>query len=310
MPKISVVVPCYNESESLPLFYKEICTIANTMHLVEFEFLFIDDGSEDDTLEKLELLSQQDSRVKYISFSRNFGKEAGIYAGLKNSTGEYVVLMDADLQHPPSLLPEMYKAVTEEGFDCAGARRISRKGEGVFRSFFSRLFYKIINKISATEMESGVTDFRMMNRIMVDAVIEMSEYNRFTKGLFSWVGFQTKWFPYENVERAAGTTTWSFWSLLKYSLEGIVNFSTAPLAVASFFGIVFCVLAFLMVVVIVVKTIIWGDPVAGFPTLICVIFLLGGIQLLSLGVIGQYLSKIFLEVKHRPIYIVRKDNMK
>ncbi|MEG1926103.1 MAG: glycosyltransferase family 2 protein, partial [Ruthenibacterium sp.] len=262
MNKISVVVPCYNEEKSLVIFYPQICAIAKQMDKQSFEFLFIDDGSTDKTLQVLENIASQDERVKYISFSRNFGKEAGIYAGLKNSTGDYTVLMDADLQHPPEFLPLMYQAVTQEGFDCAGARRINREGEPPLRSFFSRMFYRLINRISDTAIESGVTDFRMMSRTMVDAVLSMSEYNRFTKGLFSWVGFKTKWIPYQNVERVAGTTTWSFWGLVKYSLQGILNFSTVPLAAASMLGGIFCAFSFISIAAIVIKTFIWGDPVA------------------------------------------------
>lgn len=304
--KISVIVPCYNEEESLPLFYKAIVGIAKEMEAVDFEFLFVNDGSRDRTLEILKELHKEDARVRFCSFSRNFGKEPGIYAGLQYAKGDYVVLLDADLQHPPEYIPKMYQLITEEGYDSVAMKRVNRKGEKKIRSFFSGAFYKVINKISQTNIDEGATDYRMMTRQMVDAVLSMKEYHRFTKGIFSWVGFHTKWLEYENVERLAGETKWSFWGLVKYSIEGITAFSTTPLALASVMGIVFCVFAFITGIFVVIKTLIWGDPVAGFPTLICVILLIGGIQLLVIGIQGQYLAKSYLEIKNRPIFLIKE----
>ena len=310
MKKLSIIVPCYNEEEVLPLFYAEITRVMDEMKRtyaeLTFELLFIDDGSRDKTLTQLRELATKDQRVRYISFSRNFGKEAGMFAGLENATGDFVVVMDADLQHPPSFLPEMYSYVRDGEYDCATTRRVSRKGESKVRSWFARKFYRIMNKISQTEIVDGAQDFRFMSRQMVDAILSMREYNRFSKGIFSWVGFKTKYIEYENVERAAGTTAWSFWSLFRYSLEGIFAFSTAPLAIASVLGLVSCVIAFLMMIWIIVKTLAFGEAVAGFPSIICAIFLLGGLQLFCIGVLGQYLSKTYLETKQRPIYIVRE----
>lgn len=310
MKLVSIVVPCYNEQEVLPLFYDEITKVTDNMSVqypeLEFEYLFINDGSKDKTLEILRSLADKDKRVRYVSFSRNFGKESGMYAGLQNSKGDYVVVMDADLQHPPAFLPEMYSYVRDGEYDCATTRRVSRKGESKVRSWFARKFYSIMNKISQTEIVDGAQDFRFMTRQMVDAILSMSEYNRFSKGIFSWVGFHTRYIEYENVERAAGTTTWSFWGLFKYSLEGIMAFSTAPLAISSLLGIISCAIAFILMIVTIIKTIAFGDPVAGFPTTICVLFLLGGLQLFSTGILGQYLSKTYLESKHRPIYIMKE----
>lgn len=310
MKKLSIIVPCYNEEEVLPLFYAEITRVMDEMKRayaeLTFELLFIDDGSRDKTLTQLRELATKDQRVRYISFSRNFGKEAGMFAGLENATGDFVVVMDADLQHPPSFLPEMYSYVRDGEYDCATTRRVSRKGESKVRSWFARKFYRIMNKISQTEIVDGAQDFRFMSRQMVDAILSMREYNRFSKGIFSWVGFKTKYIEYENVERAAGTTAWSFWSLFRYSLEGIFAFSTAPLAIASVLGLVSCVIAFLMMIWIIIKTLAFGEAVAGFPSIMCAIFLLGGLQLFCIGVLGQYLSKTYLETKQRPIYIVRE----
>lgn len=310
MKKLSIIVPCYNEEEVLPLFYAEITRVMDEMKRtyaeLTFELLFIDDGSRDKTLTQLRELATKDQRVRYISFSRNFGKEAGMFAGLENAAGDFVVVMDADLQHPPSFLPEMYSYVRDGEYDCATTRRVSRKGESKVRSWFARKFYRIMNKISQTEIVDGAQDFRFMSRQMVDAILSMREYNRFSKGIFSWVGFKTKYIEYENVERAAGTTAWSFWSLFRYSLEGIFAFSTAPLAIASVLGLVSCVIAFLMMIWIIVKTLAFGEAVAGFPSIMCAIFLLGGLQLFCIGVLGQYLSKTYLETKQRPIYIVRE----
>ena len=306
MPEISIVVPCYNEEASLPLFYREITRVAAEMDYADFEFVFIDDGSEDNTLPTLRRLAAADRRVRFVSFSRNFGKEAGMLAGLEAATGDYVALMDADLQDPPALLPELYKAVTEEGYDCAATRRTTREGEPPIRSFCARLFYKIINKISDADIVDGARDYRLMRRSMVDAILSLREYNRFSKGIFGWVGFKTKWVPYVNVERVAGETKWSFRKLFRYSLEGIVAFSTVPLALASVLGVLVCLAAFVFVVVVLVKTLAFGDPVGGWPSMMCVILFLGGVQLLCIGILGQYLSKTYLETKRRPVYLVRE----
>ena len=306
---LSIVVPCYNEQEALPYFYKEICRVAEEMkssHGADFEFIFVDDGSKDKTLSIARELHKQDERVRYISFSRNFGKEAGILAGLKAAKGDYVAMMDADLQDPPALLPQMLDALLEEDYDCAATRRTNRKGEPPIRSFFARMFYKIINRLSDADIVDGARDYRLMRRRMVDAILALPEYNRFSKGIFGWVGFKTKWLEYVNVERVAGETKWSFWKLFLYSLEGIVAFTTAPLALASLVGIIFCVLAFVMIVFIIVRTLLFGDPTSGWPSLVCIIFLCSGVQLFCMGVLGQYLAKTYMEVKHRPVYIVRE----
>ena len=307
---ISIVVPCYNEEEVLPLFYAEItkvmAQIKEKHRDTEFELLFINDGSKDGTLREFRKLAAMDERVRYISFSRNFGKEAGMYAGLQNSKGDYVVVMDADLQQPPAFIPQMYEYVLSGEYDCATTRRVSREGESKIRSWFSRQFYKIMNKISQTEIVDGAQDFRFMTRQMVDAILSMKEYNRFSKGIFSWVGFRTKYMPYENVERAAGTTAWSFKSLFKYSLEGIFAFSTAPLAISSLLGIVSCILAFIMIIFVVIKWLVWGDPVQGYATTICVLLMMGGLQLFCIGILGQYLSKTYLETKNRPVYLIHE----
>ncbi len=309
MEKISVIVPCFNEEESLPFFYEEMNRISKEMSEVSFEYLFVDDGSKDQTLSILKEYASNDERIKYISFSRNFGKEAAIYAGLKNSCGEYVVIMDADLQDPPSLLPEMYQAVSKEGYDSAATRRVSRKGEPPVRSFFARLFYKIMNRISDADIMDGARDYRLMNRKMVDAILSMCEYNRFSKGIFGWIGFDTKWIEYENVERVAGETKWSFWKLFKYSIEGITAFSVEPLQIASVFGVFFSFIALIMILVIIVRTLVFGDPTSGWPSLVCIIMLIGGIQLLCIGILGQYLAKTYLETKNRPIYISKETNI-
>ena len=311
MGKISCIIPCYNEEEALPYFLREIRKVADQMSATKplsFEFLFVNDGSKDRTLEILREAAAQDQRVRYISFSRNFGKEAAMYAGFQNCIGDYVVIMDADLQHPPAMLEEMYHALTEEDYDIAAARRVDRKGEPAIRSFFARCFYKIINKISKAEFVDGASDFRMLNRKAINALLELREYNRFSKGIFGWIGFKTKWIPYENVERIAGETTWSFWKLLLYSLEGFVAFSTTALSIASVIGILCCLIAVVWMIWIIIKTVVWGETVAGFPTLACLILLIGGSIQLSLGIIGQYLAKTYLETKHRPIYIVAETN--
>lgn len=307
--KISVIVPCYNEQESVGLFYQEMTRVAEGMDN-EFEFIFVNDGSKDKTLEILKELAQQDDRVKYVSFSRNFGKEAAIYAGFSNAVGDYVVMMDADLQDPPSLLPEMLRAIKEEGYDSVATRRVTRKGEPPIRSFFARRFYKLINKISDVDIVDGARDYRLMTKDMKDAIISMPEYNRFSKGIFGWIGFNTKWLEYENVERVAGETKWNFWKLFKYSLEGIIAFSTAPLVLASLFGILFSLVAAALIIFIIVKTLAFGDPVSGWPSTACIMFFIGGIQLLCLGIMGQYLSKTYLETKQRPKYIIKDTNIK
>lgn len=308
MKKISIIIPCYNEEEMLFHFYKEITSVAKDMYPVDFEFIFIDDGSTDNTLNIIIDLKKKDKQIKYISFSRNFGKEAAIYAGLKKSTGDYVALMDADLQDPPTLLIEMYHFVTYEGYDSVATRRTNRKGEARIRSIFANLFYWIMQQISDSEIINGARDYRLMSRQMVNAILELSEYNRFSKGIFGWIGFKTKWIDYENMERIAGHTKWSFWKLFQYSIEGILAFSTKPLAISSLCGILFFFISIIMIFIIIVRTLVWGDPVAGFPTLICAIFFLGGIQLFCIGTLGQYLSKTYLETKKRPIYIIKIED--
>ena len=310
MKKIGIIVPCYNEQEAIPYFYDEVNKISNNMkENAEFEFLFINDGSKDNTLNVIRDLSKKDSRVKYISFSRNFGKEAAMYAGLKEISGDYIAIMDADLQDPPSLLPEMFETLEQGEYDCVATRRVTRKGESKIRSFFARLFYKIMNMISNTEVVDGARDFRLMSRQMVNAILEIGEYNRFSKGIFGFVGFNTKWLEYENIERVAGKTKWSFWKLLLYAIDGFTAFSTKPLNISTFIGIIFCLISFVMVVVIICKTLILGDPVGGWPSLACMILFVGGIQLFCTGISGQYLSKAYLEVKNRPIYIVKETNL-
>lgn len=308
MEKISIIVPCYNEEEALPIFYKEVNKVSETMD-EEFEFIFVNDGSSDKTLDVIKNLAKVDTRCKYINFSRNFGKEAAMYAGLELSTGDYVTLMDADLQDPPKLLPKMLKLIKEEGYDSVGTRRVTRKGEPPIRSFFARMFYKIINKMSKVEMVDGARDYRLMTRQMTDAIINLKEYNRYSKGLFSFVGFNTKWLEYENVQRVAGETKWSFWKLFLYAIDGIVAFTTAPLTIAAIMGLIFCLIAFIMIIVIIIKTLAFGDPTSGWPSLACIIFLVSGVQLFALGIIGQYLSKTYLETKKRPIYIIKETNI-
>lgn len=310
---ISCVIPCYNEEASLPYFYEEITRVSDDMQLegaLDFEFIFVNDGSKDNTLNILKEFAEKDERIKYISFSRNFGKEAAIYAGLQKSTGDYVATMDADMQDPPSLLLEMYRILQSEDYDNVATRRTSRDGEPPIRSFFARMFYKIINKISNADIVDGARDFRLMKRAMVDAIVEMGEYNRFSKGIYGWVGFKTKWLPYENIERVAGETKWSFWKLFIYSIEGIVAFSTVPLSIASVAGILMCVAAFVAIAFVIGRTLLFGDPVQGWPSLVCVITLIGGIQLFCMGIMGQYLAKTYLETKHRPIYIVADTNIR
>ena len=307
MDKISVIVSCYNEEESLPLFYKEMERVRKEdFQDVEFEYIFVNDGSKDNTLKEIKNLRENDSKVRYISFSRNFGKEAAMFAGLEAAEGDYVTLMDADLQDPPSLLRQMYDYIKNDGYDCIGTRRVTRKGEPPIRSFFARIFYKLINKMSKIEMVDGARDYRLMTRQMVDAILQLKEYNRYSKGLFSFVGFNTKWIEYENIERVAGETKWSFWKLFKYAIEGITAFSTTPLIISSVIGLLFCLISFLLIIFIIIRTLIYGDPTSGWPSMVCIIFFVSGVQLFSLGIIGQYLSKTYLEVKHRPIYIVKE----
>ena len=308
MEKISVVVSCYNEEKALPLFYEEMERVRKKDFegIVEFEYIFVNDGSKDNTLKIIKELNQKDPKVRYISFSRNFGKEAAMYAGLEAAEGDYVTLMDADLQDPPALLKQMYDAIKNEGYDSVGTRRVTRKGEPPIRSFFARMFYKIINKMSNIEMVDGARDYRLMKRQVVDSIISLKEYNRYSKGLFSFVGFDTKWIEYENVERVAGETKWSFWKLFKYALEGITAFSTTPLIFSSIVGLIFCLVAFIAIIFIIVKTLVYGDPTAGWPSMACIVVFVSGIQLFTIGIIGQYLSKTYLEVKKRPIYIIKE----
>lgn len=314
MDKISVVVPCWNEEEALPIYYREMSRVMENMNrgtdqeTVDFELIFVDDGSTDGTYRIMKELNQRDARCRYLSFSRNFGKEAAIYAGLKAAEGDYVAVMDVDLQDPPRLLPDMYRILKEEAYDSVATKRSTRTGEPRIRSFLSESFYKFVNRISKTEIVNGARDYRLMNRKMVDAVLDMSEYNRFSKGIFGWVGFRTKWLEFENVERSAGETKWSLKKLFCYSMEGITGFSVAPLSLASIIGVLFCGLSFLMILVIIVRTLAWGDPVSGWPSLACIIFMVSGVQLLCTGIVGQYLSKTYLETKHRPIFILKDSS--
>ncbi|MDY4997218.1 MAG: glycosyltransferase family 2 protein [Bacilli bacterium] len=305
---LSIIVPCYNEELALPFFYQEIDKVSKELKELNFELIFINDGSKDKTLEVLKEYHQKDKRVKYISFSRNFGKEAAMYAGLEHAKGDYVTIMDADLQDPPSLLKEMYRLAEEEGYECIGTRRVTRKGEPPIRSFCARMFYKIINRLSKVEMVDGARDYRFMSRKMVNAILELKEYNRYSKGLFSFVGFKTKWLEYENINRVAGETTWSFWKLFVYALDGITAFSTVPLVLSAVLGFIFCLISFIMIIAIVIKTLVYGDPVNGWPSMVCIIFLCSGVQLFCMGIIGQYLSKTYLETKKRPIYIVGESS--
>lgn len=305
MYKLSIIVPCYNEEETVEIFYQETQKVIKQLQC-DYEFLFVNDGSKDQTLQKLRRLAENDSKVRYLSFSRNFGKESALFAGLKAATGDLITVMDADLQDPPELLPEMVKAIFDEGYDCVGTRRTTRDGEPVIRSFFARMFYRIVNRIGEVEMVDGARDFRLMTRQMVDSILELSEYNRFSKGLFSWVGYKTKYLTFENRERVAGQTSWSFWSLFKYSIDGIINFSEAPLNIASFIGAISCVGAVIAMIVVIIKTLIFKDPTTGWPSLVSIILFMGGLQLLCLGIIGKYIAKIFLETKKRPHYIVKE----
>lgn len=308
MGLLSVIVPCYNEEENVADFYHEL--LKNETFFqgkgIGLEIFYIDDGSKDKTVEEVKKLRTMDERVHLVSFSRNFGKEAAIYAGLQKANGDYVVLMDADLQDPPSLLPEMYSYI-EQGYDSVATRRVSRKGEPKIRSFFARIFYRLMNKISRTDIVDGARDYRLMTRQVVDAILAMTEYNRFTKGIFGWVGYETKWLEFENVERKKGETKWSFWKLFLYSIEGITAFSTAPLAIASIMGVLFCFVAFLLIIVTIIRKLLFGDPTSGWPSLVCIISLVGGVQLFCLGILGQYLSKTYMEVKKRPVYLIKEE---
>lgn len=310
---LSLVVPCFNEEDSLPFFYEETQKISRKLKEeldVDIEYIFIDDGSNDATLEVLRNLHHKNHNVHYISFSRNFGKEPALYAGLKASRGDYVATLDADLQDPPSLLPEMLSFLTDNAeYDCVATRRNTRKGEPLVRSFFARMFYRVINHVSDTEIIDGARDYRCMSRKFVDAILSLSEVNRFSKGIFSWVGFKTHWISYENVERVAGKTKWNFWKLFRYSIEGIVGFSTVPLVLSSFLGILCCALAFIGIIFVAIRALLFGDPVAGWPSMICITLFIGGLQLFCLGILGEYLAKTYLETKSRPIYITRETDV-
>ena len=307
MKKVSIVVPCYNEEESLPLFYEEMRKVTRNMESkATFEFVFVNDGSADKTLDILRKFARMDERVRYISFSRNFGKEAAIFAGLEASCGDYVTTMDADLQDPPSLLDEMFDTLESGEYDCCATKSTNRKGYSFLRKVFTKWFYKIIGKMSKTEMVPGARDFRLMTRQMVNAILSMKEYNRYSKGIFSFVGFNTKWIEFNIEDRQAGKSKFNFWKLFTYAIEGIVAFSTAPLIFAALVGVIFCLIALVLIVVIVIKTLVWGDPVSGWPSMACIMFLVGGLQLLCTGIIGEYLAKTYLETKNRPIYIVKE----
>ena len=312
MDFLSIIVPCFNEEEAIPIFYREVLkTLKKLENSLSFELIFIDDGSEDKTLDKLRELNKKDNRVKFVSFSRNFGKEAALYAGISKSKGNFVAVMDVDLQDPPELILDMYNELSKSDtmYDCVATKRVSRTGESKLRSFFAKKFYSLINKISKTEIVDGARDYRLMSRKMVEAILSLKEYSRFSKGIFSWVGFKTKWIPYENIERVAGKTSWSFWGLFWYALEGIIGFSTVPLAVSSVLGFILCAVAFFLILLIIIKTLIFGDRAVGYPSLMCAIIFIGGVQLLCTGILGQYLSKTYLETKKRPIYIVNEENI-
>ncbi|MBQ1689587.1 MAG: glycosyltransferase family 2 protein [Lachnospiraceae bacterium] len=310
MKLCSVVVPCYNEEETIQIFYDEMQKYITKLSDLAFEFIFVDDGSKDHSLMEMKRLAGEDPSVKFISFSRNFGKEAGLFAGLEAASGDYIVTMDVDLQDPPYLLEDMYKAVTEEGYDCAATMRTDRKGEAPIRSWFARRFYRLINKISNADIVDGARDYRFMTRQMVDSILAMREYNRFTKGIFGWIGFKTKWIPFENVERSAGTTKWSFWKLFLYALEGIIAFSTTPLWIASITGLLSCMLSVIAMIFIIIRRLLYGDPVDGWASIITIMLFIGGLQMLFLGIQGLYISKMYLETKERPIYITKETNVK
>ena len=308
MSKISIVVPMYNEQESLGILYKELNRVTDTLPEYEFEYLFVNDGSSDATLAEIRQLAEKDKRVRYVSFSRNFGKEAALYAGLKNATGDYVATMDADLQDPPALLPQMIAMIEAGDCDNVATRRVNRKGEPPIRSFFAKCFYKVMRHLSHIEIADGARDYRLMSRAMVDSIVSVSEYNRFSKGIFAWVGYERKWLEFENVERSAGETKWSFWKLVRYSFDGIINFSDTPIRISSYLGLLLTVLSFVAIIMEVIRALVFGDPVAGWPSLVCIITFIGGIQLFCMGIMGQYIAKTYMEVKRRPHYIVKETN--
>lgn len=309
MSKISIVVPMYNEQEALDILYRELKCVTETIPEHEFEYLFVNDGSKDATLDEIKKLAEQDARVHYVSFSRNFGKEAAMYAGLKSASGDYVALMDADLQDPPALLPQMIQMIESGECDNVATRRVNRKGEPPIRSFFAKCFYKVMRKLTHIEIADGARDYRLMSRAMVDSILSVSEYNRFSKGIFAWVGYETRWLEFENVERAAGETKWSFWKLVRYSFDGIVNFSDTPLRISSYLGLLLTGLSFVAIIIEVIRALVFGDPVAGWPSLVCIITFIGGIQLFCMGIMGQYIAKTYMEVKRRPHYIVKESNI-
>ncbi len=308
MKKVTLIVPCYNEAEALPLFQEQLNTVIHTLDSYRFEILLINDGSTDNTLSVMKKICNADESYKYISFSRNFGKEAAMYAGFCNSDGDYTAVMDADMQDPPSLLPEMLACLETEDYDSVATRRVSRKGEPPIRSFFARKFYRLINKISDADVVDGARDFRLMKKEMVDSIVAMCEYNRFSKGIFGWIGFKTKWIEYENVNRIAGETSWSFWGLLKYAIDGIINFSETPMSIASGLGMFLTFVSFIMIIFIIIRKAVFGDPVAGWPSLVCIILFISGLQFLCMGIMGKYMAKTYLEVKNRPHYIVAETN--
>ena len=308
--KVSIVVPMYNEQESLEILYQELNRVTDTIKDYEFEYLFVNDGSKDNTLQEIQRLATADDRVRYVSFSRNFGKEAALYAGLSNADGDYIATMDADLQDPPSLLPQMLAVIESQDCDNVATRRVNRKGEPPIRSFFARCFYKLMRRLSNIDIADGARDYRLMSRAMVDSILSVSEYNRFSKGIFAWVGYETRWLEFENVERSAGETKWSFWKLVRYSIDGIINFSNTPLQISSYLGMILTIVSFIAIIVEVIRALVFGDPVAGWPSLVCIITFIGGIELFCMGIMGQYIAKTYMEVKHRPHYIVKERNCK
>lgn len=308
--KVSIVVPMYNEQESLGILYQELNRVTDTIKDYEFEYLFVNDGSKDNTLQEIQKLAAADERVHYVSFSRNFGKEAALYAGLSNAEGDYIATMDADLQDPPSLLPQMLAMIERQDCDNVATRRVNRKGEPPIRSFFARCFYKLMRRLSNIDIADGARDYRLMSRAMVDSILSVSEYNRFSKGIFAWVGYETKWLEFENVERSAGETKWSFWKLVRYSIDGIINFSNTPLQISSYLGMILTIVSFIAIIVEVIRALVFGDPVAGWPSLVCIITFIGGIELFCMGIMGQYIAKTYMEVKRRPHYIIKESNYK
>ena len=308
--KVSIVVPMYNEQESLGILYQELNRVTDTIKDYEFEYLFVNDGSKDNTLQEIQKLAAADERVHYVSFSRNFGKEAALYAGLSNAEGDYIATMDADLQDPPSLLPQMLAMIESQNCDNVATRRVNRKGEPPIRSFFARCFYKLMRRLSNIDIADGARDYRLMSRAMVDSILSVTEYNRFSKGIFAWVGYETKWLEFENVERSAGETKWSFWKLVRYSIDGIINFSNTPLQISSYLGMILTIVSFIAIIIEVIRALVFGDPVAGWPSLVCIITFIGGIELFCMGIMGQYIAKTYMEVKHRPHYIVKESNCK